>query len=106
MPGQARHSHSTAPFGATRQLCSQLDKSPYSAMGGKVLTGVPCLSHSRPHVPHAAVLAGWSGLPLSLYAPDSTGVSSMVKVRSRRMSRTKEGHQVGSVFLAAARLAV
>ena len=26
--GRGRHSHSTAPFGATRQLCSQLDKSP------------------------------------------------------------------------------
>src|SRR5262249_7484498 len=54
----------------------------------------PYLSHSRPHVLHTAVLAGWSGAPLSLYAPDGNGMSSMVKVRSRRMSRTKAGHQL------------
>src|SRR5262249_58317909 len=39
--GRGRHSHSTAPFGATRQLCSQLDKNPYSAMGGNVLSSPP-----------------------------------------------------------------
>ena len=33
--GRDRHSYSTAPFGATRQLCSQLDNSPYSAIGEK-----------------------------------------------------------------------
>src|SRR5215475_1288211 len=48
--GRGRHSHSTAPFGATRQLCSQFDKSAYSAMGGNVLTCVPYLSNSRPYV--------------------------------------------------------
>src|SRR6516164_7666790 len=46
--GRGRHSHSTAPLGATRQLCSQLDKSPYSAIGGNVPIGASCISHSRP----------------------------------------------------------
>src|SRR5215469_12775600 len=41
--GRGRHSHSTDPSGATRQLCSQFDNSPYPALGGKVLTCVPCL---------------------------------------------------------------
>src|SRR5262249_22480929 len=48
--GRGRHSHSTDPSGATRQLCSQLDKSPYSAIGGNVLIGPPGISHSRPYV--------------------------------------------------------
>src|ERR1700733_13004993 len=37
--GRGRHSHSTDPSGATRQLCSQLDRKPYSAMGGNTLMG-------------------------------------------------------------------
>src|SRR5216683_379167 len=35
--GRGRHSHSTDPSGAIRQLCSQLDRNPYSAMGGNVV---------------------------------------------------------------------
>ena len=38
------------PSGATRQLCSQLDKSPYWAIGGNVFIGACCISHSRPFV--------------------------------------------------------
>jgi len=37
--GRGRHSHSTDPSGATRQLCSQLDSNPYAAIGGKLLIG-------------------------------------------------------------------
>ena len=48
--GRGRHSHSTDPSGATRQLCSQFDNNPYSAIGGNVLIGAPGISHSRPYV--------------------------------------------------------
>src|SRR5215475_15396611 len=53
--GRGRHSHSTAPFGATRQLCSQFDKSAYSAMGGNVLT---CISTSQTQSSCALHVAG------------------------------------------------
>ena len=48
--GRGRHNHSTDPSGATRQLCSLLDKSPYSAIGGNVLIGTHGILPSRPYV--------------------------------------------------------
>src|SRR5690348_7662095 len=50
--GRGRHSHSTAPLGATRQLCSQLDRNPYSAIGGNVLIGPPASCTQNPLGPH------------------------------------------------------
>src|SRR5271169_4217553 len=47
--GRGRHNHSTDPSGATRQLCSQLDRNPYSAMGGNVLMALD-LSQPRLNV--------------------------------------------------------
>src|SRR5262250_3402187 len=44
--GRRSHTHSTAPSGATRQLCSQLDKNPHWAMGGNVLICAPGLVYS------------------------------------------------------------
>src|SRR3989441_5532559 len=35
--GRGRHIHSTRPLGAIRQLTSQSDRNPKSAMGGKAL---------------------------------------------------------------------
>jgi hypothetical protein len=48
--GRGRHSHSTDPSGATRQLCSQLDSNPYSAIGGNVFIGTrpPVIKTTRP----------------------------------------------------------
>ena len=74
--GRGRHSHSTAPSGATRQLCSQLDNNPYSAIGGKVLISFPYLSYSSSHVRQTAVSAGWA-LTVIVIAGEPAGITLM-----------------------------